>query len=117
MSTAALLLAMAYGRILAPLADWPPVGALLDDLISSAKGYGSIDGKSISRLQKWSKIYEELPKELSQFYSANAEDPAMSPLLWFIFERHEKPEGVKHGKIVALFESAHGHPPHFSLYP
>ncbi len=115
---AAFLMLLAQARVLGPLHDWPPCGALLDDVMDAARGHGGLSERDVQRLRRWARRWQEVDPRVRAFYEAHAGERCVGPALWRILEHlGEGPQGAAYGRLVGLFEEKHGHRGSLDLVP
>lgn len=114
---AALLMALQRVATLAPIREWPPVGALLEEALQAAGGAGSLSMQEIQRLHTWSRRWEALPSELQHFYSQHDSDQRVNAALWHLLGGYPKPTGPAYGRLRSLWNDWHGYVPSTGPFP
>lgn len=117
MNRAALLMLLACGEDLAPLHDWPPVGALLDDLILLARGHGGLSDRDATRISTWARRWRALPDPVRELYARNAGDRAIGSALWLVLDGRGRPSGPVRGRLRELWDDMYGGTPPYDLIP
>lgn len=116
-STAATLLMLANARDLGPISDWPPAGALIDDVLDTARGNGGLSTLQVNRLRVWSSRYTRIHPKVREWYTRHASEPAVGAALWSVLDHRPAPQGAAYGRLMALWVEDYGTPPGFDLLP
>lgn len=97
------------------LAEWEPVGSLLDEIPLAARGEGSLSQREVSRLRTWVANWRALAPDLRRFYSANCNEDDAQSALWFVLgARLSRPPSWP---VARLYREATGYEAPFDLLP
>lgn len=86
MSQTHVVIALFQVQALLPIRDWPPAGALIEDVTQAANGGEGLDRKTCRRLSAWARRWEGVPEELRTFYGLHSGHWAVGRALWHALE-------------------------------
>lgn len=115
---AAIIMLLGNAEDLAPIHDWPPAGALVEEVLEIARGSGGgLSERDATRLRVWARRYQQLIPQVRDWYARHAGDGAVGAALWCVLDGRPSPSYAAYGQLVKLWEEDHGDRPAFDLCP
>jgi hypothetical protein len=111
------LLLLAQVRQVADLCEWPPLGAIVEDVVLFAQGRGDLSGRDARRLGTWVRRWAAIDPKLRAFYGRHSHRQEVGRALWAILDLRDPPEGPAYGRLSSLWEEDHGYRPSVDLVP
>lgn len=102
---------------LTDIAQWHPVGGLLQELALASRGDSGLSTTDIARLRQWARRWSKLSGSLNKFYRNRAGHSAVGAALWYLLDDRDLPSGPTVGKLKALWSEEHGVEPWIDLLP
>jgi len=101
---------------LGDLRDWPPVGALAQQVMEAAAGDGGLTGYEVRQARAWAARWQRLSSELRAFYVEHATDPLVTHCLRRLLDGGPEPKPGAIGRLVEMWRDLRGYDPPFPLW-
>jgi hypothetical protein len=100
------------------LADWEPVGSLLQDARDALRGDGGLSAREVAKMQRWANRWDALRPTLQMLYQKHAHrDDAAHVALLSILAGTNPPGGPSIGHLKELFIEQFGYAPPYDIAP